>query len=82
MLKDWEIIHEMDNEDGTPTSFARKFSSQQWWVTQHPGRWIAETKVKVFDELEIVSVKDFASAKAGIRWVENNYQDWMQKTWG
>lgn len=56
MLKDWKIIHEMDNEDGTPTCYARKFGGQQWWVTQHPDRWIAETKVKVFDELEIVSV--------------------------
>lgn len=82
MLKDWEIIHEMDNEDGAPTCYARKFSGQQWWVTQHPDRWIVETKVKVFDELKIVSVKDFASAKAGIRWVENNYQVWTQKAWG
>ena len=81
MMKDWEIVHEMDNEDGTPTCYARKFGNQQWWLTQHPDRWVAETKVKIDREPEIVSVKDFKTAKAGIRWVENNHQDWTQRAW-
>lgn len=81
MLKDWKVTHEMDNEDGTPTCYARKFGEQLWWLTQHPGRWVAETKVKVFGESEIVSVKDFKTASAGIRWVENNYQNWTQRAW-
>ena len=82
MMKDWNIIHDMDNDDGTHTCYARKFGNQQWWVTQFPDRWTAETRVKIFgDEPEITAIKDFKTAKAGIRWVEKNYQNWTPKAW-
>lgn len=81
MMKDWNIIHEMDNDDGTSTCYARKFGDQQWWLTRFPDCWIAETKVKVFDEPEIVKIKDFKTAAAGIRWVEKNHQDWTRRAW-
>lgn len=75
MLKDWNIIHEMDNDDGSPTCYARKFDEQQWWVTQWPKSWKAETRVKNIDEPEIIEVKEFKNLKAAIRWVENNHQN-------
>ena len=81
MMENWEIIHEMDNEDGTPTCYAKRFGSQWWRVTQFSDRWAAETKVKAFDEPELVKVKNFKSAKTAIRWVENNHQDWTQSAW-
>ena len=81
-MNNWEVIHEMDNDDGTPACYARKFVTQGWWVTQFPDRWTAETKVKVFDEPEIMKVKDFKSAQGAIRWVETNHQNWTEKAWG
>lgn len=48
MITDWDIIHEMDNEDGTPSCYAKMFGDQIWWVTQFPDCWIAEAKVKIF----------------------------------
>lgn len=81
MLDDWKIIHEMDNEDGTPTCYAKKFGGQQWWVTKQPDRWVAETKVKIFDEVDIITVHASKSAKDCMRWVENNHQDWTKHAW-
>lgn len=81
MNESWDIIHEMDMEDGTPTCYTRKFGDQPWWVNKFPDCWIAETKVKIFEEPEIASIKKFKSAKAGINWVEKNYQNWTKRAW-
>lgn len=78
--KEWEIIHEMDNEDGTPTCYTKKFGNQLWWATKYPKRWIAETKVKTDgDSPELIQVKEFKTERACINWIENNHQNWTEQ---
>lgn len=80
--KGWEIIYEMDNENRTPTRYAKKFGNQLWWATKYPKQWIAETKVKVFEgSPELIKVKEFKTEKTCINWIEKNHQDWTERAW-
>lgn len=74
MLKDWEIIHEMDDEEtGLPTGYAKEFDGQFFWVTQFSDGWHAETSSKYSDD-ELRTLKVLKTAKGCMRWVENNYR--------
>ena len=43
MLKDWEIVHEMDDEEtGLPTGYAKEFNGEYFWVTQFSDGWHVE----------------------------------------
>lgn len=69
----WEIIHDADNEDGTPTCWVKEIYHSRY------GRfvWISKTKegfaveVKRDDEFSVlVNCKTLTSAK---RWVSTNF---------
>ena len=77
MLKDWEIVHEMDDEEtGLPTGYAKEFEGQFFWVTQFPDGWHAETSSKYSDD-ELRTLKVLKTAKGTMRWVENNYKMYL-----
>lgn len=67
MMKDWNIIHEIDNGDGRSTCYTRKLGDQQWWLA------LLTAKAWGFTA-HLVKVKDLKTAAADIRWVENHYQ--------
>ena len=72
MLKDWEIIHEMDDEEtGLPTGYAKNFNGEYFWVTQFSDGWHVEINpYKDYYE----TLKILKTAKGCMRWVENNYR--------
>lgn len=77
-MKDWEIIHEMDDEEtGLPTGYAKKFEGQFFWVTQFPDGWHAETSSKYSDYAEFRTLKILKTAKGTMRWVEKNYKRYL-----
>lgn len=80
MLKDWNIIEEMrdEDDDGRPTCYSREYDGNIWWVTQFPDRWMAEVMVRTPGyRSEIIGVKDFRSPGAAARWVEQYHKEWL-----
>ena len=76
-MKDWKIIHEMDDEEtGLPTCYAKAFEGQFFWVTQFPDGWHAETSSKYSDD-ELRTLKVLKNAKGTMRWIENNYRRYL-----
>ena len=77
-MKDWEIIHEMDDEEtGLPTGYSKKIDGQFFWVTQFIDGWHAETNDNSQVDAEIRTLKILKTAKGAMRWVENNYGSYL-----
>ena len=77
-MKDWKVIHEMDDEEtGLPTGYAKKFEGQFFWVTQFPDGWHAETRDNSQVYAEIRTLKILKTAKGAMRWVEKNYERYL-----
>ena len=73
MKYNWNIVHEMDLEDGTPAGYAATTDEWILWLTQiHDGTWDVEcmrkaTRVRPASPIStLVNCKTLTSAK---RWV-------------
>lgn len=78
----WEIVHEMDLEDGSPSCYARMFGNYQWWIVKYPSAWAAEVKVKMLDDgRTICRVRDFKTPKLAAKWIEKHHTEWTDEAW-
>lgn len=75
MLKDWEIVYEMDDEEtGLHTCYAKEFDGQFVWVTQFSDGWHVEINPS---EDYYRTLKVLKTAKGCMRWVEKNYKKYL-----
>lgn len=75
-MKNWEIVHEMDDE-GLITCYAKEFDGQFFWATLFLDGWHAETRDKSQPYSEIKTLKILKTAKGAMRWVEKNYERYL-----
>ena len=75
-MKDWEVIHEMDDE-GLITCYANEFDGQFFWATLFLDGWHAETRDNSQVYAETRTLKILKTAKGAMRWVENNYGSYL-----
>lgn len=68
---EWKIVHDMDNDDGTPTCWVKEINHEKYgkhvWISEDGG---FNVEIEKDDEFEtLVTCKTLTSAK---RWVSTN----------
>ena len=64
MLK-WNVLHEMDDENGNATAWSTEVNGKNVWITKYPNTYKVESE-KYGELVTLVETKSLVSAK---RWV-------------
>lgn len=71
---EWKIIHDMDGEDGSPTSWSKTINHKKYgkyvWITEVEKGFDVEV---VYDD-EFILLKNCKSLTSAKRWVSINLQ--------
>lgn len=70
---EYEIVHECDQEDGTPTCWATKYGNQFWWIEIRPDGYYMCVTTIYGEQSDIRPCKSFGEAE---RWISKHHQEW------
>lgn len=78
-MADYEIVHEMDREDGTATRWSTTLGGQPWWIAlTADGQYSVETRLEAeYGNEEVLKLHTCGSFEDAQKWIKKHWHEWV-----